>query len=86
MAAACNVPIVCMDTAGEGGPYGMALLAAYTDYKDDISLEVFLSEKVFKDVKISIMFPDAENVEGFTRFIKKYKCALPVEQIATKLL
>lgn len=85
MAAVCNVPIVCMETAGEGGPYGMALLAAYTDYKDVASLEVFLSEKVFKKAKSSIVFPDAEDVEGFTRFIKKYSCTLPVEQLAAKL-
>jgi len=83
MAAACKAPVTCMETAGEGGPYGMALLAAYTANKaEGESLEDYLNEHVFKDVSGSVMEPIQADVEGFDRYIANYKKLLEVERAA----
>ena len=82
LAAACNTPVTVMETAGEGGPYGMALLAAYKATKKDESLEDFLSSKVFADAKSSTLNPDPECVKGFNDYIASFKSALDVERVA----
>lgn len=83
LAAACNAPITCMETAGEGGPYGMALLAAYAAKKSDgESLKDYLSENVFADVSGTTLHPDSADVQGFNTYIKNYKQLLNVEQAA----
>jgi len=84
MAAACNAPVTCMATAGEGGPYGMALLAAYLLNKQGESLEQYLSEKVFAGVTGSTIAPDAADVEGFNRYIESYQRLLEVERKAVE--
>ncbi|MCD8085410.1 MAG: ATPase, partial [Clostridiales bacterium] len=87
MAAACNAPVTCMETAGEGGPYGMALLAAYRAGKaDGETLEAFLSDKVFAGVAGTTLQPVAEDVEGFNRFLTRYKAGLAVERDAVETL
>lgn len=87
MAAACNAPVTCMDTAGEGGPYGMALLAAYMLYKENgESLEDYLSGKVFNGVSGSTLKPDPADVEGFHAYVEQYKKLLKVEQTAIEAL
>ena len=85
MAAACNVPITCMETAGEGGPYGMALLAAFL-LDESETLEAFLENKVFMQAKKQTLYPDADTVCGFNRYLENYKKLLEVEQKATELL
>ncbi|OAS21240.1 xylulokinase [Paenibacillus oryzisoli] len=83
LAAALNVPISVMSTAGEGGAWGMALLASYLINKDqDQSLEHFLGEKVFKDVEGQEITPDATDVSGFEAFIQRYQAGLAIEQAA----
>lgn len=85
MAAAMNVPVSVMETAGEGGPWGMALLAAYMVSKDEgQSLGQYLNEKVFAGNKSSRMEPDKEDAEGFERFMEKYRDGLAVEREAVK--
>ncbi len=87
MAAACNAPVTCMETAGEGGPYGMALLASYRANKaDGETLEDFLSGKVFAGVAGTTLQPDAEDVDGFNRFLTRYKAGLTVERSAVETL
>ena len=87
MAAACGAPVTCMDTAGEGGPYGMALLAAYMLQKDgDESLEAYLASRVFAGVSGSTVEPDAAAAAGFNTYIQQYKALLPVERAAVELL
>ncbi len=87
MAAACNVPISVMNTAGEGGPYGMALLAAYTKQKiADESLENFLGERVFKESACTVFQPQKDDIDGFNHYIEQYKRLLSVEQTATSAL
>ena len=85
MAAACKAPVTVMETAGEGGPYGMALLAAFL--KDDCTaLESFLGEKVFKDAKSVTLAPDKAVEEGFDRYLQRFTRGLAVEQAAVEHL
>ena len=85
MAACCKTPVTCMETAGEGGPYGMALLAAYCLNKaEGQTLEDYLSSKVFKDISGVTLAPEAEDVEGFARYMESYKGLLETEKAAVK--
>ena len=87
MAAACNAPVTCMETAGEGGPYGMALLAAYMLQKSEgESLEDYLASRVFAGVSGSTAEPETDTAAGFDSYIKWYKALLEVEQAAVKML
>ena len=87
MAAACNAPVTCMETAGDGGPYGMALLAAYMLNKaEGESLEAYLNAHVFANAKGSTMNPDAADVAGFNTYIAQYKNLLKVEKTAVDVL
>ena len=85
MAAACNAPVTCMETAGEGGPWGMALLAAYEVNKEENeSLENYLAQKVFVNAKSTTEYPAAEEVAGFNEYMKQYKAGLAVERAAVE--
>lgn len=86
MAAACKAPVTVMETAGEGGPYGMALLASYRILGDGKTLEQFLEEKVFVNSKRSTLEPKTEDVEGFAKYMEMFKAALKVEQTAAESL
>jgi len=86
LAAAMNTPISVMETAGEGGAWGIALLASYMVNKGDMTLDAFLEEKVFAgDTGIS-MDPDAKDVAGFDEFIKRYSAGLAIERAAVESL
>ncbi len=83
LAAAAKAPISVMETAGEGGPYGMALLAAYLIWKEDgESLPDYLDNKVFAGAKSVTEQPDQADVEGFAKFLSTYRKALEVEKAA----
>lgn len=83
IAAAMNVPVSVMGTAGEGGAWGIALLASYMTNKDhDESLADFLDQKVFADVDEQEMNPDERDVAGFEVFIERYQKGLAIEQAA----
>ncbi len=87
MAAACNASVTCMETAGEGGPYGMALLAAYRLNKaEGETLEQYLNKYVFAGVKGSTMAPDQTDVDGFNKYLTEYKALLDVERKAIEVL
>lgn len=87
MAAACNAPVTCMETAGEGGPYGMALLAAYAVNKaEGESLEAYLNARVFANAKGVTLTPDAADVAGFNTYIEQYKQLLKVEKTAVEVI
>lgn len=87
MAAACNAPVTCMETAGEGGPYGMALLAAYMDSREpEETLEHYLSARVFRSAKSVTVQPEAEDVAGFNRYIQSFRAGLAVEKAAVESL
>ena len=87
MAAACNAPVTCMETAGEGGPYGMALLAAYMLRKaEGETLEAYLDAHVFADVKRTVLAPDAADVAGFEAWMQLYCPALEIERKAIETI
>lgn len=83
LAAAINSPISVMETAGEGGAWGIALLGSYLVNNDKKqSLSDYLDEKVFSgDAGVEIA-PNPEDVAGFNAYIENYKACLPVEQAA----
>lgn len=85
MAAACNTPVTCMETAGEGGPYGMALLAAYAAQKaENETLEEYLAQKVFAAVTGVTLDPEPLDVNGFHAYMEKYTRLLEVEKAAVE--
>ena len=87
MAAAMNVPVSVMATAGEGGPWGMALLAAYMLRKvENESLEVYLADKVFAGESGMTIAPDPQDVAGFNAFMERYKKGLIIERTAVEVL
>ena len=85
LAAAINSPISVMETAGEGGAWGIALLGSYLVNNDKKqSLADFLDEKVFAgDAGVEIA-PTAEDVAGYNAYIENYKASLPIEEAAAK--
>ena len=86
-AAAMNTPVYVMETAGEGGAWGIALLASYMQNKDnEESLQDFLNNKIFVGQTGSKMEPVAEDVEGFDKFMKRYMAGLAIEHAAVDAL
>ncbi|MBR5453872.1 MAG: ATPase [Clostridia bacterium] len=87
LAAAAGAEVTCMETAGEGGPYGMALLAAYmVDKRGAASLEEYLTQHVFSDVSRSVIAPTPEDIEGFEKYAEAFSKLLEVEKLASKIL
>lgn len=83
LAAAMNADISVMETAGEGGAWGIALLASYLVNKaSGETLSEFLNDKVFNNCEEYTMAPDPVDVKGFDEFIERYKKCYPVEQAA----
>jgi sugar (pentulose or hexulose) kinase len=83
LAAAINTPVSVMETAGEGGPWGMALLASYMIHKEEgEALGDYLTKKVFAGAQGTSMEPDPKDVEGFEVFIERYKKGVAIEQAA----
>jgi sugar (pentulose or hexulose) kinase len=87
MAAAMNVPVAVMETAGEGGAWGIALLAAFAvNSTGDETLEDYLSEKVFAGKASSIIQPDPADVAGFAAFMERYQKGLEIERTAVEVM
>ncbi len=87
LSAAVNAPVSVMESAGEGGAYGMALLAAYMIRKETgETLEDFLDNKVFASAKTSVVTATPEEVEGFRNFAEQYKKAFVVERTAVETM
>lgn len=87
MAAAVKAPVSVMETAGEGGPWGEAILAAYMVNKaEDETLQDYLNCKVFADAKCVTIEPNTEDTEGLESYISKFKEGIEMERIATKVL
>lgn len=87
MAAAMNAPVSVMETAGEGGAWGIALLASYMRSKEgNETLDDYLAHKVFTGAEAIKIKPDLKDVEGFDAFIKRYTEGLSVERAAVEIL
>ena len=85
LAAAVNAPVSVMKTAGEGGPWGMALLSAYMVNKyDGEALEDYLESKVFSGSQCETVLPDSADADGFNSFLLNYKTGLVVERCAVE--
>lgn len=83
MAAALNTPVSLMETAGEGGAWGIAILASYMKSKNDgETLTDFLNNKVFKGGSVYTLEPVKADVDGFNTFAERYKKGMPIEQSA----
>jgi sugar (pentulose or hexulose) kinase len=84
LAAALGAPVAVGRTAGEGGAWGIALLAAYLGIASDHSLEDFLSTHVFADTSFIVVEPGSADVEGFAAFLDRYRDGLQIERVATQ--
>ena len=89
-AAAMNTSVSVMETAGEGGAWGIALLANYMNYKkrqaNPENLQDFLNHKIFADQTGCSVEPDPEDVEGFNKFMERYLSGLSIEHAAVNVL
>ncbi len=86
LADALNMPISTLETAGEGGPWGMAILASYMCRKEDgQSVEEYLEKKVFQNAKSTCLQPNLEGVAGFRSYMQRYVACLPAQRLAEKL-
>ena len=87
LAAAMDATVSVMKTAGEGGAWGIALLASYMVNKDaGEALDDYLQNKVFGGDEGEKMDPDPEDVKGFDEFIKRYRAGFPIERAAVDAL
>ena len=87
LAAAAHTAVTCTETAGEGGPYGMALLAAYrVEHADGETLASYLQNRVFAGAASTTLNPDAADEAGFAAFLKEYKKALCAERTAVETM
>ena len=84
LAAALNSPISVMETAGEGGAWGIALLAGYLVNKNGKDLADYLEDVVFAGNTGTSIAPTPEDIAGFEQYIENYKKCLPIEQKAAE--
>lgn len=86
LAAAVNAPIAVMETAGEGGAWGIALLAAYRKEGQGKTLQQYLEDVIFNGNQGSVLEPAPEDVAGFDIFMERYLAGLPSERAAAECL
>ena len=87
LAAAIHAPVSVMETAGEGGPWGMAILASFADGRNEgENLEDFLNRKIFADAAGTTMESSPEDEKGFDDFMKTYMEGLKIERAAVEVL
>ena len=85
LSAAVGSPVSVMASAGEGGPYGMALLCAYMLWKaEGQTLSDYLEKEVFASAESVTLTASQEDIDGFGAFLEKYRAALPVEKAAVE--
>ena len=86
LASAVNNDITVMDTASEGGAWGISILAYYSALQEQISLETFLNDYVFEGATEVTVTPSSQEVVNFNNYVAKVKQALPIEQAIDKYL
>ena len=85
MAGAMNTPVAVMETAGEGGAWGIAVLARYCiDKNDGEALENYLNSRIFSRYKSSTIEPDVQDVQGFAEYMKLFKAGLAAQKAAAE--
>ena len=80
LANALNSPISVMETAGEGGAWGIALLAGYLINNKGLTLADYLDQQVFAGQQCETIAPTAEEVAGFERYLQNYQQFLAAEK------
>jgi sugar (pentulose or hexulose) kinase len=87
LAAALNVPVAVMKTAGEGGAWGIALLAAYAVRQDEsLTLAQFLDKQVFSKFASTAMPPDKDDAQGFAKYMDTFKASLAAQKAAVEAI
>lgn len=87
LAAAMNTPVTVMETAEEGGAWGIAILADYMLRKNENeTLDSYLDNRVFANMKGITVKPDQKDVEGFEKFMELYTSGLAIERAAVDVL
>ncbi|HEY0117722.1 MAG TPA: FGGY-family carbohydrate kinase, partial [Cellulomonas sp.] len=88
LAAALGAPVAVGRTAGEGGAWGIAVLAAYRAAAEagGLDLQGYLSTRVFAGAALDVVAPDAEDVAGFATFVERYHAGLAIERAATEAI
>ena len=87
MTAAAGVPVSVLETAGQGGAWGIALLAAYMlEHKEGETLSEYLDQRIFAGTESAEASPDPEDVEGFAGFMEYFRKGLPIERAAVESL
>lgn len=86
MAGALNTPVSVMDTAGEGGAWGIAVLASYAKNSYDMTLADFLEKIVFADAKSTVAYPEACDTDGFNEYMKRFKECLKLQNSAVSCI
>lgn len=84
LAAAVGAPVTVGETAGEGGAWGIAVLAAYLDAAPELDLSTYLATRVFGDAVTETVAPDADDVRGFNAFLERYVAGLAIERAAVE--
>ncbi|WP_225752900.1 xylulokinase [Actinotalea sp. Marseille-Q4924] len=82
LAAAVGAPVAVARTASEGGPWGMAALAAYLEVAGEQDLQTFLDDVVFADAEVDVVEPDADDVAGYAVYLERYSAGLAAQRAA----
>ncbi|MFZ6990308.1 xylulokinase [Curtobacterium sp. RRHDQ66] len=82
LAAALRVPVALEETAGEGGAWGIAVLAAYLEHASDTDLTEYLQTRVFAADAVHVADPDERDVEGFRVYLERFRAGLPLQAAA----
>lgn len=85
-AAAIHAPVSVMETAGEGGAWGIAVLALYAAAGKGMSLGEYLNSNIFAGQKSVRLEPDAADIDGFEKFMEQYRKGLAIERAAVEAL
>jgi sugar (pentulose or hexulose) kinase len=86
LAAALGAPVAVGETAGEGGSWGMALLAAYLSAAPEQDLGSFLNVRVFANAALVVTEPDPADMAGFSSYLDRYSAGLAIERAATEAI
>lgn len=82
MSAALHTPVSALETAGEGGPWGMAVLASYLVNANGKPLDAWLNDSVFKTSKKTTVAAKQDDIDGFNQFFARYTKGLAIERAA----
>lgn len=86
LAAALDAPVAVGQSASEGGAWGIAVLASYLSYADELSLDRYLAEHVFNGQRLDVVTPEPSDVAGFASYLARYRDGLALQNVAASAL